>query len=34
MKHKNDMSDTIGCLQIVRIYSFMKEIKVYIAFCI
>ena len=30
MKHENDVSNVIGCLQIVRIYSFMKEIKVYI----
>ena len=28
MKHKNDVSNTAGCFQVVRIYSFMKEIKV------
>ena len=28
MKHENDVSNMIGCLQVVRIYSFMKEIKV------
>ena len=27
VKHENDVNDTIGCLQVVRIYSFMKEIK-------
>ena len=30
MKHKNDASNLIGYLQVVRIYSFMKEIKLYI----
>mgnify|MGYP001799823832 CR=1 FL=1 len=31
MKHENDISDTIGFLQVVRIYSFIKEKnKVYI----
>ena len=30
IKHKNDVSTMVGCLQVVRIYSFMKEIKVYI----
>ena len=30
MKHENYMSDSIGCLQVVRIYSFIsEEIKVY-----
>ena len=29
MKHENDVSDLIGCLQVVRIYSFTKEIKFY-----
>ena len=29
-KHENDVNDMIGWLQVVRIYSFMKEIKVYI----
>ena len=28
--HKNDMSDMIDCLQVVRIYRFMKEIKLYV----
>ena len=28
MKHENDVSIMVGCLQVVRIYSFMKEIKV------
>ena len=30
MKHENDVYNMVGCLQVVRIYSFMKEIKVYI----
>ena len=30
MKHEHDVSNMVGCLQVVRIYSFMKEIKVYI----
>ena len=30
MMHENDMCETIGCLQDVRIFSFMKEIKLYI----
>ena len=30
MKHENDVSNMVGCLQAVRFYSFMKEIKVYI----
>ena len=31
MKHKNDVSNMVGYLiQVMRIYSFMKEIKVYI----
>ena len=30
VKHKNEVSDMIGCLQVVRIYSFMKEIKSYV----
>ena len=29
MKHKNNASNMIGCLQAVEIYSFIKEIKVY-----
>ena len=29
MKHKNDVRNLVGCLQVVRIYSLMKEIKVY-----
>ena len=28
MKHENDVSNMVGCLQVVRIYSFKKEIKV------
>ena len=28
MKHENDVSNMVGYLQVVRIYSFMKEIKV------
>ena len=28
MKHENDFSNMVGCLQVVRIYSFVKEIKV------
>ena len=30
MKHENEVSNMIGCLQVVRIYSSMNEIKVYI----
>ena len=30
MKHENDVSNVVSCLQVVKIYSFMKEIKVYI----
>ena len=30
MKLENDVSNMVGCLQVVRIYSLMKEIKVYI----
>ena len=30
MKHENDVSNMVGCIQVVRIYSFMKEIKVFI----
>ena len=29
MKNENDVSNTDGCLQFVKIYSFMKEIKLY-----
>ena len=29
MKHENYVSNMIGCLQVVRIYSFMKEIRLY-----
>ena len=35
MKHENGVEYMIGCNQGVRIYSFMKEIKLYIrALCI
>ena len=27
MKHENDVSSMIGCLQVARIYNFIKEIK-------
>ena len=27
MKHEYDVSDMVGCVQVVRIYSYMKEIK-------
>ena len=30
VKHENDFSDMFGCLQVVRIYSFMKEVKLFI----
>ena len=30
MKHENDVSNVVDCLRVVRIYSFMKEVKVYI----
>ena len=30
IQHENDVSDMIGCLKVVRIYNFMKELKVYI----
>mgnify|MGYP001794487453 CR=1 FL=1 len=29
MKHKNDLSDITVSLQIVRIYGFVKDIKLY-----
>ena len=29
-KHENDVSNLVGCLQVVRIYNFMVEVKVYI----
>ena len=29
MKHENDVRKMVGCLKVIRIYSFMKEIKVY-----
>ena len=28
MKHENEVSNMVGCLQVVRIYIFMKEIEV------
>ena len=35
MKHENDVSNVIDCLQVVRIYSFMKAIDLYLpASCI
>ena len=30
MKHENDVSNMVGCLQVVKICSFIKETKVYI----
>ena len=30
MKYENDVSNMVGCLQAVRINSFINEIKVYI----
>ena len=30
LKHENEASGMIGCFQVVRIYSFMKKIKLYI----
>ena len=30
MKHKNGVGNMVGCLQVVRIYSFRNEIEVYI----
>ena len=30
MKHENDMGNVVCCVPVVRIYSFMKKIKVYI----
>ena len=30
MKYKNDLTDMIGCILVVRIYSFIKEIKIYV----
>ena len=32
MKHENDVSDLFGCLQVIRICSFMREIKLYIVY--
>ena len=29
MKHEYDVSDVICCLQVVRIFGFMKEINLY-----
>ena len=29
MKHENNLSIMVGCLQVVSVYSFMKEIKAY-----
>ena len=29
MKHKNDVSDVIGFLQLVKIYSLLNETKLY-----
>ena len=29
MKHENDVSNMVDCLQVVRFYSFKKEMKVY-----
>ena len=29
MKHENGVSNMVGCLQVVKIYSFMKNIEVY-----
>ena len=29
MKHENGVSIKAGCLQVVRIYSFMKKIELY-----
>ena len=34
IKHENDVSNMVGCLQVVRIYGFMKEIKYTYALCI
>ena len=28
MKHENEVSDMVGCLQVVIIYSFVNEIEV------
>ena len=30
MEHKNDESNMVACLQIVRSYSFIKEVKLYV----
>ena len=30
MKHENDLNNMVGCLQAVRIYSFMREMELYI----
>ena len=30
LKHENEVRNMVGCLQVVRIYSFKKEIEVYI----
>ena len=30
MKHESDVNDMVGFIQVVKICSFMKEIKVYI----
>ena len=30
MKPKNNVNNMVDCLQVVKIYSFMKEIKLYV----
>ena len=34
MKDKNDVGNMVGCLQVVRIYSFMEEIIYIFVLCI
>ena len=30
MKHENGVSNVVGCLHVLRIYNFMKEIKLFL----
>ena len=34
MKYENDVSNMVGCLQVMRSYSFMKEVKYTYAHCL
>ena len=34
MKHENNVCSMVGCLQVVRIYSFIKEIKLHVSYIV